>query len=88
MASSDVNNMSQDDLQQELVRLQYELDEANEEKLKAAEYGLLALGEKQQLQEQFDELEAAHSATRNELDHSLVVSFQIHMYIYIYIYSS
>lgn len=61
------------EIREELARVQEELDIANEEKTKAAEYGLLALEEKQQLQDQFDELEAAHSATRNELDRTLTV---------------
>eukprot|EP00117_Sycon_ciliatum_P003149 scpid37486/ scgid8064/ Protein bicaudal D homolog 1 len=58
-------------LQVELESVHAQLEEANDEKIKAAQCGLLALEEKQQLQQQFDELESAHSSTRKELDSTL-----------------
>ena len=62
-------------LQVELESVHAQLEEANDEKIKAAQYGLLALEEKQQLQQQFDELESAHSSTRKELDSTLQVRY-------------
>ncbi|XP_067934641.1 protein bicaudal D homolog 2-like isoform X2 [Watersipora subatra] len=53
----------------ELLRLQKEIDEANQQKIQAAEYGLAVLQEKQQLQEQLDQLELINEQTSTELQH-------------------
>ena len=62
-----------DGLEDELDELRAELEAANREKIKAAEYGLLALEEKHQLEQQLDELDHAHEATRQELESTLEV---------------
>ncbi|BFZ08264.1 hypothetical protein BsWGS_11302 [Bradybaena similaris] len=56
------------DLQSEIERLTKELNETSKEKVQAAEYGLVVLEEKQQLQQQLDDLEAVLESTRAELD--------------------
>ncbi|XP_068600428.1 protein bicaudal D homolog 2 [Brachionichthys hirsutus] len=52
----------------ELDRLGRELSETTNEKIQAAEYGLVVLEEKQQLKQQYEELEAEAEAVRRELD--------------------
>ena len=59
-----------DDLRREIERLQQELTETNQEKIRAAEYGLAVLEEKQQLQAQVEELEGNYETTRIELEHA------------------
>ncbi|XP_048067166.1 protein bicaudal D homolog 2 isoform X1 [Megalobrama amblycephala] len=54
--------------QREVERLSRELAETTQEKIQAAEYGLAVLEEKQQLKQQFDELEAEYEAVRQELE--------------------
>ena len=46
------------ELSEEITRLQNELEQTTQEKVQAAEYGLAVLEEKQQLQHQFEDLEA------------------------------
>ncbi|KAF6026649.1 BICD2 [Bugula neritina] len=53
----------------ELTRLQKEIEEVNQHKIQAAEYGLAVLEEKQQLQEQLDQLELINEQTSVELQH-------------------
>ena len=60
--------MTLDDLKGEVERLTRELNETTKEKLQAAEYGLVVLEEKQQLQQQFEDLESLLESTRSELD--------------------
>lgn len=57
------------DLYLEVTRLQKEIDEANQQKIQAAEYGLAVLQEKQHLQEQLDQLELINEQTSVELQH-------------------
>ncbi|XP_072305021.1 protein bicaudal D homolog 2-like isoform X2 [Eucyclogobius newberryi] len=52
----------------EMERLSRELTETTSEKIQAAEYGLAVLEEKQQLKQQYDELEVEYESIRQELD--------------------
>ncbi|XP_077472502.1 protein bicaudal D homolog 2-like isoform X1 [Stigmatopora argus] len=52
----------------EIQRLARELGETTNEKIQAAEYGLAVLEEKQQLKQQYDELEIEFEGVRQELD--------------------
>ncbi|XP_029011130.1 protein bicaudal D homolog 2 isoform X2 [Betta splendens] len=52
----------------EIERLSRELSETTNEKIQAAEYGLVVLEEKQQLKQQYDDLEIDYEAVRQELD--------------------
>uniref|UniRef100_A0A3Q2XMF1 BICD cargo adaptor 2 n=1 Tax=Hippocampus comes TaxID=109280 RepID=A0A3Q2XMF1_HIPCM len=52
----------------EIQRLSRELSETTNEKIQAAEYGLVVLEEKQQLKQQYDELEIEYEGVRQELD--------------------
>ncbi|MED6279882.1 Protein bicaudal D 2, partial [Characodon lateralis] len=56
-------------LRVEIERLSRELSETTSEKIQAAEYGLAVLEEKQQLKQQYDDLEIEYEAVRQELDH-------------------
>lgn len=56
------------DYYKEVERLNIELAETIHEKVQAAEYGLAVLEEKQQLQTQYDDLEAQFEAIRTELE--------------------
>ncbi|XP_067095577.1 protein bicaudal D homolog 2-like isoform X1 [Osmerus mordax] len=55
-------------LRGEIERLSRELSETTHEKIQAAEYGLAVLEEKQQLKQQYDDLEIEHETVRQELD--------------------
>ncbi|XP_076447399.1 protein bicaudal D-like isoform X2 [Babylonia areolata] len=59
---------SSTDFQKEVERLSTELAETAREKVQAAEYGLVVLEEKQQLQAQYDELESHFEALKVELE--------------------
>ena len=59
---------SSTDIDKEIERLKAELAETVQEKLQAAEYGLVVLEEKQQLQAQFEDLETQYEAMKTELD--------------------
>ncbi|XP_010755079.2 protein bicaudal D homolog 2 isoform X1 [Larimichthys crocea] len=52
----------------EIERLSRELSETTNEKIQAAEYGLAVLEEKQQLKQQYDDLEIEYETVRQELD--------------------
>lgn len=52
----------------EIERLSRELSETTNEKIQAAEYGLVVLEEKQQLKQQYDDLEMEYETVRQELD--------------------
>ncbi|XP_020485095.1 protein bicaudal D homolog 2 [Labrus bergylta] len=55
-------------MRSEIERLARELGETTNEKIQAAEYGLAVLEEKQQLKQQYDDLEVEYEAVRQELD--------------------
>jgi protein bicaudal D len=55
------------ELRLEIVRIQNELDEANRQSVRAAEYGLAVLDEKNDLQQHYQNLEAMYDAVRHEL---------------------
>ncbi|XP_048872229.1 protein bicaudal D homolog 2-like isoform X2 [Brienomyrus brachyistius] len=55
-------------LRVEIERLSRELSETSHEKIQAAEYGLAVLEEKQQLKQQYDDLEIEYETVRQELD--------------------
>ncbi|KAJ8016774.1 hypothetical protein DPEC_G00010860 [Dallia pectoralis] len=55
------------DLRAEVVRLNLELQEANEEKLQAARYGLVVLEESAELKKKHTQLEEDHEILRQEL---------------------
>ena len=55
------------DLRQEVSRLQTELDEATKQGVRAAEYGLAVLEEKNQLQQHCESLETLYDTTKHEL---------------------
>jgi len=55
------------DLRQEVARVQGELDEATKQGVRAAEYGLAVLEEKNQLQQHCESLEALYDTTKHEL---------------------
>lgn len=67
-------DMSLEDLRREVERLQADLAETTQEKLQAAEYGLAVLEEKQQIQQQFEELESIYEGVKAELDCAKEVS--------------
>ena len=54
----------------EIDRLNKELQQASCDKIRAAEYGLAVLEEKQSLQEQYDDLETLLESTKQELESS------------------
>ncbi len=64
-------------LREELDRLNSELNEANEQRAQAAEYGLVLLEEKQSLQSQYEEQNALYESTQRELENSLSVSVYV-----------
>ena len=64
-------------LKQEVDRLTQELQQACQEKIQAAEYGLAVLEEKQQLQEKYDALIASNEQRRHEVHHLQNVSILI-----------
>lgn len=59
----------------EVERLSRELAEANREKIRAAECGLVVLEENQSLKQQYAELEAEQEALRLELEQLQEVGF-------------
>ena len=56
------------DLRQEVARVQSELDEATKQGVRAAEYGLAVLEEKNQLQQHCESLESLYDTTKHELE--------------------
>jgi len=54
-------------LRQEVARVQNELDEATKQGVRAAEYGLAVLEEKNQLQQHCESLEALYDTAKQEL---------------------
>lgn len=56
-----------DELRLEITRLQAELEEASSDKMRAAEYGLAVLEEKNMLQQHCDQLESLYESTLHDL---------------------
>ena len=67
-------------LKEELAKINAELVQASEERAQAAEYGLVILEEKQNLQIQFEELSGLYESTKRELENSTDVSDGCHYY--------
>ncbi|XP_077308213.1 protein bicaudal D homolog 2 isoform X5 [Lithobates pipiens] len=65
-------------LRTEIKRLFQELSETTREKIQAAEYGLVVLDEKQQLKQQYDELELEYETVRGELEQVKEAFGQVH----------
>ncbi|KAK5894907.1 hypothetical protein CesoFtcFv8_011551 [Champsocephalus esox] len=61
-------------LRAEVERLSRELSDTTNEKIQAAEYGLAVLEEKQQLKQQYDDLEIEYEAVKQEADQLKEVS--------------
>nr|XP_006009936.2 PREDICTED: protein bicaudal D homolog 1 isoform X2 [Latimeria chalumnae] len=72
---------SVDQYKGEIARLARELTETTQEKLQAAEYGLVVLEEKQALKQQYEDLEAEYDNLKRELEQlkeAFGQSFSIH----------
>lgn len=67
----------------EIERLSRELSETTNEKIQAAEYGLAVLEEKQQLKQQYDDLEVEYEAVRQEMDQLKEVGCIFVFYLFI-----
>ncbi|XP_022105390.1 protein bicaudal D homolog 1-like isoform X11 [Acanthaster planci] len=67
MSDSDEFPETIDELRVEIERLKDELNLASQEKIQAAEYGLVVLEEKQALKQQFEELEVLYETSKTEL---------------------
>jgi len=57
-----------DELRLEVERLQRELDQTSSEKIQSAQYGLVLLEEKEQLEIRCEELETLYETTKNDLE--------------------
>ena len=68
MADLSLTSMTPDQLRLEVDRLQRELDQTSSEKIQSAQYGLVLLEEKEQLEIRCEELETLFDTTKNELD--------------------
>ena len=68
MADLSLTSMTPDQLRLEVDRLQRELDQTSSEKIQSAQYGLVLLEEKEQLEIRCEELETLYDTTKNELD--------------------
>eukprot|EP00731_Ephydatia_muelleri_P001239 Em0001g1239a len=66
-----------DSLKETIVSLTARLNEANEERAQAAEYGLVVLEEKQALQLQQEELNSLYESTKRELEASTLYMTQM-----------
>ncbi len=66
--------LDEQSLRDEVKSLTAAIDEANEERAQAAEYGLVLLSEKQALRSQYDELSGLYESTKRELENSVDVS--------------
>lgn len=71
------SNMELHTLRDELDRVNTEFMKANEERAKAAEYGLVLLEEKQQLQYKNEELTSLYERTKQELETSTMTLRQV-----------
>ena len=61
------------DLKREVDRLTSDLQQACQEKVQAAEYGLAVLEEKQKLQETYDDLQSAFEKAKSDLSQAAEV---------------
>uniref|UniRef100_UPI00398F61F3 protein bicaudal D homolog 2 isoform X1 n=1 Tax=Pristiophorus japonicus TaxID=55135 RepID=UPI00398F61F3 len=68
MEEDDLLMESENFLRTEVERLSRELGETTQEKIQAAEYGLVVLEEKQTLKQQYDELESEYETVKQELE--------------------
>lgn len=69
MASQTNNNNSEiEELKSEIERLTRELDQASSEKVQSAQYGLVLLEEKKDLQQKCEEFETLYENTKHELN--------------------
>ena len=68
MADVSLTSMTPDQLRLEVDRLQRELDQTSSEKIQSAQYGLVLLEEKEQLEIRCEELETLYDTTKNELE--------------------
>ena len=68
------------DLKKEIDRLTFDLQQACQEKIQAAEYGLAVLEEKQKIQDKYEELETTYDSKNKELERAkeVCLSFLIH----------
>ena len=57
-----------EELRLEVERLQRELDQTSSEKIQSAQYGLVLLEEKEQLEIRCEELETLYDTTKNDLE--------------------
>jgi len=70
MSDLDVSTLSLEELRAEIGRLHQELTETNQEKVRAAEYGLAVLEERNNLETRIEELDGQLEATKTELEHA------------------
>ncbi|XP_033116376.1 protein bicaudal D homolog 2-like isoform X2 [Anneissia japonica] len=70
MSDSDEFGETIEELNVTVVRLRGELDQAQREKIQAAEYGLVVLEEKQSIKAQLEDLDKLYETTRQELRHA------------------
>lgn len=68
MAAGGLRGETLEQYRSEVERLTHELAEANREKIRAAECGLVVLEENQTLKQQYADLEAAQDTLRQELE--------------------
>lgn len=79
MSDLDISSLSPEEIIIELRRVQQELTETNQEKIRAAEYGLAVLEEKHQLESHIEELEAEKEQIKTELEHAKEVGAKYKM---------
>jgi protein bicaudal D len=68
MADISITSMEPDQLRLEVDRLQRELDQTSSEKMQSAQFGLVLLEEKENLEVRCEELETLYDTTKNELE--------------------
>ncbi|XP_035677076.1 protein bicaudal D homolog 2-like [Branchiostoma floridae] len=68
MAQEEWMPSSMEEMHLEVGRLRQELDQATQEKIQAAEYGLQMLEERRLTSQQYEELESVYETTNRELD--------------------
>ena len=86
MADLSLTSMTPDQLRLEVDRLQRELDQTSSEKIQSAQYGLVLLEEKEQLEIRCEELETLYDTTKNELDvtQEALAKFQSNQQVYMH----
>lgn len=68
LAGDSASSLTDEQLRLEIERLQRELDQTSSEKIQSAQYGLVLLEEKEQLEIRCEQLEALYDTTKHELD--------------------